>query len=57
MFQKLGFKIIVITNQSGIARGYYHKRDFDKLSAWMVSEFKQKKVDRPLCKNKETGVY
>ncbi|CAC9533841.1 D-glycero-beta-D-manno-heptose-1,7-bisphosphate 7-phosphatase (EC 3.1.3.82) [uncultured Gammaproteobacteria bacterium] len=45
MFQKLGFKIIVITNQSGIARGYYNRSDFDKLNAWMVNEFKQNKVD------------
>jgi D-glycero-D-manno-heptose 1,7-bisphosphate phosphatase len=45
MFQELGFKIIVITNQSGIARGYYNEDNFNKLNTWMVNEFKQNKVD------------
>ncbi len=34
-FQAQGYKIIIVTNQSGIARGYYSERDFAKLSAWM----------------------
>jgi D,D-heptose 1,7-bisphosphate phosphatase len=33
---QLGFEIIVITNQSGIARGYYSEDDFLKLSKSMV---------------------
>ncbi|MBA5248710.1 MAG: D-glycero-beta-D-manno-heptose 1,7-bisphosphate 7-phosphatase [Gammaproteobacteria bacterium] len=44
-FQKLDFKIIIITNQSGIARGYYQHSDFDKLNIWMINKFKQNKVD------------
>ncbi|MDF3820158.1 HAD family hydrolase [Leptospira sp. 96542] len=35
-----GFHIFVITNQAGIARGYYSERDFFKLTRWMVEEFK-----------------
>ena len=38
-FQKLGYGIIVITNQSGIYRGYYSKNDFHVLTKWMVNEF------------------
>jgi len=38
-FQKIGYKLIVITNQSGIARGYYQKEDFHKLTLWMLKQF------------------
>lgn len=37
--QELGYLIIVVTNQSGIARGYYTEEDFRSLTDWMVSEF------------------
>jgi D-glycero-D-manno-heptose 1,7-bisphosphate phosphatase len=38
-FQKLGYQLIVITNQSGIARGYYQEEDFQKLTQWMLGQF------------------
>jgi D-glycero-D-manno-heptose 1,7-bisphosphate phosphatase len=31
--------IIVVTNQSGIGRGYYTQSDFDRLNDWMCAEF------------------
>lgn len=37
--------IIVVTNQAGIARGYYSEEDFLKLSDWMVTEFKKHQVE------------
>ncbi len=40
-YQKLGYIIIVITNQSGIARGYYDINDFNILSSWMIKQFAQ----------------
>ena len=34
-FQHLDYKIIIISNQSGIARGYFSTRDYDsKIGAW-----------------------
>jgi D-glycero-D-manno-heptose 1,7-bisphosphate phosphatase len=44
-FQNLGYKIIIITNQSGIARGYYSESDYQKLTQWMVNQFKKSNID------------
>ncbi len=34
-----GYKLIVITNQSGIGRGYYSETQFHQLTEWMCNEF------------------
>ena len=36
--QQLGFMLFIITNQSGIARGYYCEDDFNELNKWMLSK-------------------
>lgn len=36
--QELGYKLVVVTNQSGIARGLYTTEVFEELMAWMRSE-------------------
>lgn len=36
-----GYLLIVITNQAGIARGYYTEDDFQTLMAWMREEFRR----------------
>ncbi len=38
---KLGYKIFVVTNQSGVARGYYTIEDMNKLHAHMASELEK----------------
>ena len=38
---KLGYKICVVTNQSGVARGYYTIEDMNKLHAHMASELEK----------------
>ena len=38
-FQKLNYKIIIITNQSGIARRYYSLDDYESLTKWMLTQF------------------
>ena len=37
----LGYKIFVVTNQSGVARGYYTIEDMNKLHAHMASELEK----------------
>ena len=36
---KKGYQIFVITNQAGIARGFYDIAMFEKLTQWMVAAF------------------
>ncbi len=38
-FYDLEFLIFIITNQSGIARGYYSKKDFYNITQFMKEEF------------------
>ena len=42
--QDMGYSIFVITNQAGIARGYYTVDDFNTLTQWMLAEFKKEHV-------------
>jgi len=43
--QDSGFKLFIITNQSGIGRGYYSLDDFNKLTSWMLNEFKKNSIN------------
>ncbi len=36
--QELGYRLVVVTNQAGIARGLYTTADFETLMRWMTAE-------------------
>lgn len=43
-FQEIGFKLFIVTNQSGIGRGYYSIEDFKKLTEYMLEVFKKENI-------------
>ena len=43
---RLKYKIIIITNQAGIGRGYYTPEQFGDLTAWMCDRFSVAGSDR-----------
>ena len=40
-FKEKDFKLVAITNQSGIGRGLFSLEDFHKLNDWMLSRFEE----------------
>lgn len=42
--QSRGYKLIIVTNQAGIARELYSEDDFHSLMRWMVGEFARENV-------------
>ncbi|HPT21477.1 MAG TPA: HAD family hydrolase, partial [Bacteroidales bacterium] len=43
-YSENGYLIIVITNQAGIAKGFYTESDFLKLTEWMNNQFLKKGI-------------
>jgi D-glycero-D-manno-heptose 1,7-bisphosphate phosphatase len=42
--QQKGYLLVVVTNQAGIARGYYSESHFNELTSWMVGQFAQQNI-------------
>ena len=44
LFRDAGYRLFVVTNQSGIGRGFYSESDFHILTQWMLQRLKEKGV-------------
>jgi len=42
--QNLGYKLVIITNQSGIGRGYYTFEQYDILTKWIKEKFLENNI-------------
>ena len=40
-----GYRIIIVTNQSGIGRGYYSEADYHQLTNWYLNELKMQQIE------------
>ena len=53
--KKLGYRFLIITNQAGIARGYYTEEDYLKLEKFITEDLKNKdsaEIGRASCRER-----
>lgn len=56
----LGYRIIIVTNQAGIAKGYFNEKDYFILTNWYLNDLKLSEVevlDVFYCPHHSDGVH
>ena len=43
-----GYRLAIVTNQSGVARGFYSVADYEDLTRWYVEALRREGIDIPL---------
>jgi len=43
--QDKGYKLFIVTNQSGIARGFYNEKEFHNLMEYMINKLKKRDIE------------
>ncbi len=43
-FMQKDYLLYIVTNQSGIGRGYYKQEDFDRLTRWMLTQMQKRAI-------------
>lgn len=43
-YRQRGYLLVIVTNQSGIGRGYYSSEDFEKLTRWMLDQLESEGI-------------
>ena len=43
--QAFGYLLVVVTNQAGIARGFYTESEFNDLTTWMAHKFAERQIE------------
>ncbi|NEW61571.1 HAD family hydrolase [Sulfurovum sp. bin170] len=51
LFKERGYIFFIITNQSGIGRGYYTQKDFDFLMEWVLERFHEQNINIELVQH------
>lgn len=44
-FKSIGYQIVIVTNQSGIERGYFSNKDFQIITKWMIDKFENNNIN------------
>lgn len=70
MLREAGFLLIVVTNQSGIGRGYFSEEEYSAFEEWMKAELRKQEIepdafyhcphidkDNCECRKPKTGMF